>query len=182
VGKTAPLRWIVLLEFLYSVGGVSAFSGATWTRVDEDQKPIEGLTIAPDLPVVSAPAGSETPIAARLSGTFTSNLNRLLRKRRGEDERRATVNGSIANFTERLSWDRIAELTDRHVIRLVDAVRPRALNPRHALHAFLMERLVELRIERTADDSGIEYILRFQDDLTLTQRVPWKNCSDIFDP
>jgi hypothetical protein len=24
--------------------------------------------------------------------------------------------------------------------------------------------------------------LRFQDDLTLTQRVPWKNCSDIFDP
>lgn len=111
-----------------------------------------------------------------------ANLNRLLRKRRGEDERRATVNGSIANFTERLSWDRIAELTDRHVIRLVDAVRPRALNPRHALHAFLMERLVELRIERTADDSGIEYILRFQDDLTLTQRVPWKNCSDIFDP
>lgn len=111
-----------------------------------------------------------------------ANLDCFLRKKHKGDEQHPLVNGSIATFKERLSWDRIAELTAQHVIKLVDAVRPRALNPHHVLHTFLMERLVEVCIKRTADGSGIEYILRFQDDLTLIQRVPWKNCSDIFDP
>lgn len=111
-----------------------------------------------------------------------ANLDRFLREKHKGDEQHPLVNGSITTFKERLSWDRIAELTVRHVVRLVDAVRPHALNPHHVLHTFLMERLVELRIKRTADGSGIEYSLQFQDDLTLTQHVPRKNCSDIFDP